>query len=480
MGLHRLGSYLFKATLTRRLVAIMLVLNISLILILMFLYYSTEKYLYIELENQIRELSKSIQLGIEEVTKDGRTDDKILQDYLKKLNPTGINEISIISNSDKIIASTTPEKAGKWITRAKKELIFKANLGEPVTGEANAYNVTVPVIAGNTHYGYIHLTINMDSFSAVMWHKTIQRLSAVVAIFLIGTVVSILLARKYTNPIKKVVAAARKVAEGDLDLTMESHRKDEIGELTRSFNYMLDKLRVAKGLEERLRKAENYAAIIQFSRSIAHEIRNPLNFVSLSIDHIKAAYPPLIAADKERFESLIGNIKQEIQRVSKFTESFLESGKPLELNRQKTDFKKLIDDVLEIVRAKAESENIRIIKELNNLPELKVDADFIKTCLYNVIINAFNAMPKGGDLILKSWQTDEKFCITVTDTGIGISEENMSRIFDPFFTTKTHGLGLGLALTKKIIEEHQGRIEIKRNPEQGISVSLYLPIKELS
>jgi signal transduction histidine kinase len=480
MGLNRIGSYLFKATLTRRLVAIMLLLNISLIMILMFLYYSTEKYLYIELENQIRELSKSIQLGIEEVTKDGRPDDKVLQDYLKKLNTKGINEISIISNSDKIISSTSPEKAGKWITRAKKELIFKANLGEPVTGEEHAYNVTVPVIAGNTHYGYIHLTINADSIASVMWRKSLQRVIAVIAVFLAGSIVATLLARKYTNPIKKMVEAARRVAGGDLEPTMVSDRKDEIGELTRSFNFMLDKLRVAKGLEERLRKAENYAAIIQFSRSMAHEIRNPLNFISLSIDHIKEAYPPLAAMDKEQFDSLIRNIKQEIQRVSKFTESYLESGKPLELNKQQTDFKKLIDDVLEIVRAKAENENIRIVKELNRLPELIVDADFIKTCLYNVIINAFNAMPKGGDLILKSWQTDEKLCITVTDTGIGISEENMSRIFDPFFTTKTHGLGLGLALTKKIIEEHNGRIEIKRNPDQGISVNLYLPIKELS
>ncbi|MBU3915896.1 HAMP domain-containing protein [bacterium] len=479
MGVNGFKSFLFKTSLNRKLVAMMLLLNISLIVILMGLYYSTEKSLYIELENQIRELSKSIQLGIEEVTKDGKSDDKVLNDYLKKLNTNGINEISIISNSNKIISSTNPDKAGKWISRSKKELIFKANLGEPVAGEENAYNVTVPVVAGNTHYGYIHLTINVDSFSSMIWRKTVQRVIAVIAVFLVGTIAATLLAQKYTKPIKKVVEAARRVAGGDLELILESDRQDEIGELTRSFNFMLAKLKVAKNLEERLRAAENYAAIIQFSRSIAHEIRNPLNFISLSIDHMKEVYPPP-SDDHDRYNSLIRNIKQEIQRVSKFTESFLESGKPLELNKQKTDFKILIEDVLEIVRAKAENDKILIHKELNFLPELYVDSDFIKTCLYNIVINAFNAMADGGSLTLKSWQMDDKFRIAIEDTGVGIPEENMSRIFDPFFTTKNYGLGLGLALTKKIIEEHGGRIEIKRNPERGISVVLYLPLKEMS
>ncbi|MBU2511519.1 HAMP domain-containing protein [bacterium] len=479
MRAGKLSNYLFKVTLNRRLIAIMLALNTGLIIILMLLYYSTEKSLYVELENQIRELSKSIQLGIEEVTKEGSTDDKILQDYLKKLNSKGINEISIISNSDKIISSTNPDKAGKGISKTKRELIFKANLGEPVSGQAHAYDVTVPVVVGNTHYGYIYLTINADSFSSVIWHKTMQRMAAVFGFFVVGSLAATLLARKYTRPIKKVVEAARRVAEGDLDLSIESNSRDEIGELARSFNYMLDKLREAKGLEERLRKAENYAAIVQFSRSIAHEIRNPLNFINLSIDHIKETYYPKAPDEKERFDSLIRNIGQEIQRVSKFTESYLDSGKPLELNRQKTDFGVLINDVLQVIQFKAATDKIQIDKDLKCLPGLNVDADFIKICLYNVIINAINAMPDGGVLSIKSWQEDDQLCISMADSGVGIPEENMSRIYDPFFTTKAYGLGLGLALTKKIMEEHRGRIEIKRNPEHGVTVNLYLPIKEL-
>ncbi len=468
-------DYFLKLSLNQKLVAMMLLLSISLTSVFVVLYSQTEKAMYSELENQTAELSKAIQVGVEEVTSSGATDEKRLQNYLQKLNTRGVKELSIISNSDKIISSTNPKNIGKWLTTKKKELIFKAQLGEPVTGEGHAYNVIIPVVAGEKHYGYIHLTINTEDFSTFMRKRLLQRIAAASFVFGAGIIFIVYLAKRYTSPIEKVVEAARMVAGGDLDQELITERKDEIGELTDSFNFMIRKLREERELEERVRKAEHLAGIGQFSTSIAHEIKNPLNFISLSIDHIKERYKP-VEGDRAAFESLISNIKKEIQRVSGFAESFLQYGKPLELNLQKTDIGLLIEDVVGLVLAKAQKEGIEIQKEFESLAELRVDSEFIKTCLYNVIINAFQAMPDGGRLTIKTNKTDEKFSIIVSDTGIGISEEKAGRIFDPFFTTKGEGLGLGLALTKRIIEEHKGKVDFKSVLGKGSTITMILPI----
>jgi len=454
----------------------MLFQSLSIISILVFLYYQTETSIYREFEKQIADLSKGIQMGVEEVTSSGLPDEKRLQNYLSKLKTKGVKEISIISNSDKIISSTDSRNIGKWITRTKKELIFKAELGEPVVGEGQFYNVIVPVVANNKHYGYIHLTVNTEDFSVHMRKRLIKRITATLMIFGIGLLLSIILAKRYTRPIEDVVKAARNVARGNLDQEIRTERKDEIGELAKSFNHMVGKLQEERVLEERLRKAEQLAGLGQFSMSIAHEIRNPLNFISLSIDHIQKKYEPREEGGKEQFDSLIRNIKNEILRVSRFAESFLEFSRPLKLNLQKADIGKLIEEVLELVKAKAEKDKIAIITELGALPVIDLDTGFIKTCLYNVILNAFHAMPDGGKVTIRTAKTAGKLSIAVEDTGVGISAEKISKIFDPFFTTKQDGIGIGLALTKRVVEEHKGRIEFRSIEDKGSVVTISLPL----
>jgi signal transduction histidine kinase len=468
---------IFILSLNKKLIVLMLFLSVSLSTILTFLYYQTEQSIYKEFENHISELSKSIQVGVEGVTSSGLPEESRLNNYLQTLNTKGVKEISLISNSDKIISSTNPEKVGTWISRAKKELIFKAELGEPVTGTEKYYDVIVPVIAGDKHYGYIHLTVNTEDFASQMRSKAVKRVLVTIAVFSVGIILTIILARRYTKPIENIVQAARSVAAGDLTQELHTRRKDEIGELAQSFNYMVGKLREERELEERLRQAEYLAGIGQFSRSMAHEIRNPLNFISLSIDHIMEKYAPSHTGDRKSFESLIHNIKSEIQRVSSFTESFLTQSKPLELKLQKTNITMIVEDVIELVEAKALRENISIIKKLSPLQEISVDPEFIKTCLYNIVLNAFHAMPDGGKLVVETAVANNEMSIIIKDTGIGVSHDSLGKIFDPFFTTKSTGLGLGLALTKKIIEEHLGRVDFQSVEGKGSTVIIHLPLQ---
>jgi signal transduction histidine kinase len=472
-------NYFLRLSLNQKLMAMMLLLSFSLLIVYFLLYFQTERAMYREFEEQTVELSKAIQVGVEEVTSTGATDESRLQGYLKQLNRKGVKEISIISNnSDKIISSTDPKKIGKDVSTKRKELIFKAELGETVPGEGHAYNVIIPVIAGKKHFGYIHLIINTDDFSTMMRKRLFARLFAVIFVFGIGIVLTIYLARSYTKPIEEVVRVAQSVAAGNLNHELNSDRKDEIGKLAQSFNFMVERLREQRDLEEKLRKAEHLAGIGQFASSIAHEIKNPLNFISLSVDLIREKYKPVDSTTQQNFDSMIVNIKKEIQRVSRFAESFLEFGRPLELNRQMTDMDKLIDEVIDLVTAKAQMDNIEIRKSCASLPELFVDPEFIKTCLYNIILNAFQAMPVGGTLTVTTKQQDNSFLFIIEDTGIGIPEDRISRVFDPFFTTKTTGLGLGLALTKRVIEEHGGKVEIRSSEGSGTTFSIALPMEK--
>ena len=169
-------------------------------------------------------------------------------------------------------------------------------------------------------------------------------------------------------------------------------------------------------------------------------------------------------------------MKNEIQRVSRFAQSFLEFGRPLELNRRPVAIGPLIDGVLALVTAKADHEKVAIVRDFNALPELELDPDFIRTCLYNLVLNAFQAMPGGGTLTIATREEGAALALVVADTGTGIPKEKLAKVFDPFFTTKTEGLGLGLALIKRVIEEHGGRVSIASEEGQGSAVTLFLPL----
>ncbi len=439
-----LKDFFLNLSPNKKLIVMMLFLSFILTSVLMFLYSQSEKMMQKEFESQLIELSKAIQFGVEEITGQGSTDEMRLFQYLKRLNAKGVKEITIISNEDEIIASTNVTKIGNPVGPKKKELIIKAELGESLsTEEGKVYNVILPVIVGDEHYGYIHLSINTEDFSEVMRASMIKRILGTLVVFALGIGLAMLLSLRYTKPIHELANAVKRVSAGDLSQQLVTEQKDEIGELTKDFNYMVQKLREQKGIEERLREAEHLSGIGQLSRSIAHEIRNPLNFISLSVDHIKEKYKPKDNKDNEKFNSLISSIKQEIQRLNTLVENFLDYGKPLRLNRKEVDIRRLMDNVIELIHAKADNEKIRIIKDINSNQMLDADPELLKTCILNVILNAFQAMPEGGELKIKTEQSNGRFFILISDTGTGIKKDEISKVFDPFFTTKDPGKGTG-------------------------------------
>jgi signal transduction histidine kinase len=256
---------------------------------------------------------------------------------------------------------------------------------------------------------------------------------------------------------------------------------------------MVAKLRANKELEDRLHQAERLSSIGQLASGIAHEIRNPLNFINLSIDHLRSRFLPTDPHSQEEFTHLVSWMKTEIHRLNTMITNFLTYGKPLKLEARPCDLTPLLRDVVSMVSGKAEEQGIEVERDFSvNLPRVLIDGEQIKTCFVNVLVNAFQAMPQGGKLTITArlvngtdpsppspssgsgrW-VEARF----QDTGSGIAPEDLAKVFEPYFTTKEVGIGLGLALTKKIVEEHGGVITLASVRDQGTTVNIRLPVEE--
>jgi sensor histidine kinase regulating citrate/malate metabolism len=221
-------NFFLNLSLNKKLVLMMLVMTAVLLVTLITIYWQSEKNLMAQIESQTAELAQAVQVASRKYG--GASSETRLEKYLSSLKTKGIKEISIISNADEIIASTNPNKIGTPVSQKKKELIIKAELGEPaVDQEGKAYNVILPVIAGQAHYGYIHLQINVENLQETMRRNTTKRIIAALTVFAIGILLSTFLSMWYTEPIHNVVAAARRGAAGDLNQNLPGDRKDEIG-----------------------------------------------------------------------------------------------------------------------------------------------------------------------------------------------------------------------------------------------------------
>ena len=220
-----------------------------------------------------------------------------------------------------------------------------------------------------------------------------------------------------------------------------------------------------------------------------------MNFISLSIDHIRSRLNASRGPGLGETQELIANIKDEIHRLNSMVENFLTVGKPLALNKTDVDVNVLIRDVVGLAQQKAVEQGIEIhVEGPAAIPRLHVDPAQVKTCLMNVVLNAIQAMPAGGTLAVRVayrpdglgnlGREDEKppggVEVWVSDTGSGILEEELGKIFNPYFTTKKLGIGLGLAITKKIVEEHGGQISVMSRAHEGTTVVITFPLDQVT
>ena len=465
--------------LNAKLIIIMLSLLVLAMLTLFILNQFAQTDLVNEIQESSQEISKATQMSIEDLT--SSTETSRLTDYLAKARDKGINEINIMNNEGEIIDSSDPEKIGKKRELKKLEKGVHA-VRRPVGGamlSQKPYEVVVPVIVGDEQLGYVQINMLLDNIRDLQRANFIRRLFATGMVFAVGMALTIFLARRYTTPIKNLVEDFKKVSAGDLSVTIPVDSDDEIGEMAEGFNNMVEKLREREALEKRLYEAEHLSRVGQLASGIAHEIRNPLNYISLAIDHLKSEMLPHCGEKCSELEEVADKIKEEVRRANYMVVNFMNYGRPLKLRRTLVVYPDLLAKVLPVLQDRLNEHHVVVEQQLpTDLPPLWIDGELFRNCILNFVSNASQAMPDGGTITLGALVEGELVKLTFSDQGSGISPEDLGKIFQPYFTTKDVGIGLGLAITERIIKEHGGTIAVESVVDSGTTITVSLPLNE--
>jgi len=294
-------------------------------------------------------------------------------------------------------------------------------------------------------------------------------------------IISYFLAGGILNPIRNLIFASGELSRGNFEYRIKSIPKDEIGKLAEIFNFMADSLKtrdekLKETTNEQLMRSEKLASLGRLAAGVAHEINNPLTGI-LTFSNLLLKKKSPDDPEREKLETIIN----ETIRCRTIVKGLLDFARQTKPEKRFADLNEIIEYSLSLIERHASFHNIKIIREFApSLPKMKVDTNQIQQVFMNIIINAQEAMPEGGTLIIKTSATEDGFIeIKFIDTGCGIPEENMDKLFDPFFTTKhqTMGTGLGLAVSYGIAERHQGNLEIQSQLGKGTTVIIRLPFK---
>lgn len=404
--------------------------------------------------------------------------------------PPTVEHIIVADNNGEVKDTTLPEMRGRTIPVPETEVVQESSI-DPVEGEINIHGgqsktYNIPFTSAKGLFWIVivtkqeAITNQIDNASHMLASRSRElsniRLLATTALLVLALAIAVMIGWSFTRPIKELASAARRVAAGDLDFAVNVNRRDEVGQLATTFNEMIAGLKSKRELEEKLNQSERAAAIGRLTQSVAHEIRNPLNVINLSIDHVSSRYGPEDDIRRKQFTRMLSSIKDEIERLKRLVNDLLNYGRPARLAVETVDVRKLMDETISLIRPQADEQGVEVTVEADDAPaEVRGDRERLKSSLSNLAINALQAMPSGGRLSARVAREDGFVKVVIRDTGVGISEEALGKIFEPYFSTKQTGFGIGLALTKTIIQEHHGSIEVESELDRGTAFTVRLP-----
>jgi signal transduction histidine kinase len=285
-----------------------------------------------------------------------------------------------------------------------------------------------------------------------------------------GVAVIVVFVKVTARPLKKLVLATQRVAGGDLETKVETISADEIGNLARSFNKMVEKVKEA---QERVVITERLAASGRLAADVAHEINNPLAIMK---NYIYVISRKKMKEDDPN-QQYLRIIDGEIDRIARIIRSFNDFYKGTQtVKLEEVDILVPLREVLDFCRVEMEGKGITIEERIAEGGRVMGNDDKLKQVFLNLFKNACEAMPDGGKLTVETRKSDGKIDISVTDTGMGIKKEDMNRIFDPFFSTKgVKGTGLGLSVSYGIVRSLNGSVEVESEVGKGTTFRVTLP-----
>src|SRR5258708_2914324 len=336
----------------------------------------------------------------------------------------------------------------------------------PLRGIGKDHPVLGILLVGNSRGAYVELKRHIGSSALLVGAG--------------GIVLAILLsswaAARVTRPVEQLARAARDVTAGNWDTRVEVTGHDEVSQLAESFNRMTSELLTQK---EHLVQAERVAAWRELARRLAHELKNPLFPLQLTVENLVRARMQSPEQFDEVFRESSRTLLAEISNLKAIIGRFSDFSKMPHPQLQTLQINELLRGVAQLFQAQLQAPGrapINCKLELGaNLASVAVDPELMHRAISNLVLNAMDAMPQGGTLTLRSRRDDGRTIIEVADTGSGLTPEECARIFTPYYTSKQHGTGLGLAIVQSVVSDHGGRISVRSEPGAGSAFVIELP-----
>jgi two-component system nitrogen regulation sensor histidine kinase NtrY len=304
--------------------------------------------------------------------------------------------------------------------------------------------------------------------------RNISLIIAGVGVF-IGVVISGIVAARFTRPVKTLALAATEIGQGNWGVRVETSGKDEIGKLALAFNQMTEEL---IGQRERLVQSERVAAWRELARRLAHELKNPLFPLQITVENLLRARESSPQDFDEIFRESTGTLLAEINNLKTIIGRFSDFSKMPAPQLQAVDLNELVRSVAQLFQGQFNRDPGRITPELQlgDVPRISADPVLLRRVIENLVLNAIDAMPKGGTLTFRTKTADKFGVFELSDTGAGLTQEECDRLFTPYYTTKQHGTGLGLAIAQSVVSDHHGRISVSSRKNQGTTFHVEIPM----
>ena len=323
------------------------------------------------------------------------------------------------------------------------------------------------------------LTVAISRSGLVAEQQQIRAIAYGVAAggILLAIVFSLWIAARVSRPVEELARAAEEVASGSWDARVPVRGNDEVGVLARSFNHMTEQL---ENQRERLVQSERVAAWRELARRLAHELKNPLFPLQLTVENLARARQLPPAEFDEVFNESTQTLSMEIGNLKKIIGRFSDFSKMPKPELERVDARDLVARVRALYAAGSEDgPKIEVVTKMEDAPmPVMVDPELLHRALSNLVLNAKDAMPEGGTVTIAARNRESTVELRVSDTGQGLTPEECERLFTPYYTTKQHGTGLGLAIVQSVVADHAGTIAVESGEGQGATFVINLPRAE--
>jgi signal transduction histidine kinase len=320
------------------------------------------------------------------------------------------------------------------------------------------------------------LTVGLSRSGLVAEQQQIRAIAYSVASggILLAIIFSLWIAARVSRPVEELARAAEEVASGSWDVRVPVRGRDEVSVLARSFNHMTEQLASQR---ERLVQSERVAAWRELARRLAHELKNPLFPLQLTVENLARSRQLPAAEFDEVFNESTQTLGMEIGNLKKIIGRFSDFSKMPKPELERIDARDVVDRVRALYAAGSEDgPKIEVVTQVENAAlALMVDPELLHRALSNLVLNAKDAMPEGGRVMISARNRENNVEIRVADTGQGLTPEECERLFTPYYTTKQHGTGLGLAIVQSVIADHAGTIAVESSQGQGATFVITLP-----